>query len=497
MRTGIRKTKSSRNSTPLSARPSPLSVGPSLASPPTQRQQREQNYDSIPGSVANFEFGNIPVLSPTAAAIQRKLTIGQPNDKYEQEADRIADRIMRTPAPVVQAISENEGDRRASVMRHAQPLTHQILPLVQRQTGQEPDENDEEQLQANQEKGTVQRQESEEEEEKEDKINIIQTKANPAQASVASPGLTSQLNDLHGGGKSLPPTSRAFFEPRFMNDFSRVRIHDNNRAAEAAKSVNARAFTVGYDIAFAKGEYQPDTASGKKLLAHELTHVVQQKGQSNINNAIEPKTVQQKLVVNRMPNEYLARAASPKEISVTDKGTGALAYPLGSIVSPSKVQYRYGLKWVVDGNIKDADLGTEISSLMEDWSSSKVDYYIDIKKTTKAKYDNATTAWTANKEKFHTDYNKDKLVGASAANYIVESGNTWVKLADGPGGPVASWATGALVRYTVKAWLKGTDGKELLLRFWASLWAERDKPGDSFKVGHVTTHNIPRSVKAK
>ena len=81
---------------------------------------------------------------------------------------------------------------------------------------------------------------------------------------------------MKGGGQPLPASVRNFFEPRFGYDFSQVRIHTNEQAAEMASSINARAFTNGRDIVFGSGEYAPGTVEGKRLLAHELTHVVQQ-----------------------------------------------------------------------------------------------------------------------------------------------------------------------------------------------------------------------------
>lgn len=83
---------------------------------------------------------------------------------------------------------------------------------------------------------------------------------------------------LRSPGKPLDPGTRAFFEPRFGHDFSRVRVHSDERSAEAARAVNARAFTAGRDVVFGKGEYAPGTGEGQRLLAHELAHVVQQEG---------------------------------------------------------------------------------------------------------------------------------------------------------------------------------------------------------------------------
>ena len=90
--------------------------------------------------------------------------------------------------------------------------------------------------------------------------------------------MRSSSNPLNGLGAGLPldSGSRAFFEPRFGADFSGVRVHDGADAADAATSVQARAFTSGQDVVFGSGEYAPTTTQGQKLLAHELTHVVQQ-----------------------------------------------------------------------------------------------------------------------------------------------------------------------------------------------------------------------------
>jgi hypothetical protein len=85
------------------------------------------------------------------------------------------------------------------------------------------------------------------------------------------------INDvLRSSGQPLNAETRAMFEPRFGHDFSKVRIHSDHRAAEAAESVDAHAFTVGRDVVFGSAQYQPNTGTGQRLLAHELAHVIQQ-----------------------------------------------------------------------------------------------------------------------------------------------------------------------------------------------------------------------------
>ena len=83
---------------------------------------------------------------------------------------------------------------------------------------------------------------------------------------------------LRSPGNPLLPTSRAFFESGFGHDFAKVRIHSDARASDSARNVNARAYTVGRDIVFGRGEYDPHSSAGRHLLAHELAHVVQQSG---------------------------------------------------------------------------------------------------------------------------------------------------------------------------------------------------------------------------
>src|SRR5580692_5987186 len=86
---------------------------------------------------------------------------------------------------------------------------------------------------------------------------------------------------LNSPGRPLDSGARAFMEPRFNYDFGRVRVHAGPLAAESAKAVGAQAYTVGQDVVFDEGRYEPSTTEGRRLLAHELSHVVQQTGASS------------------------------------------------------------------------------------------------------------------------------------------------------------------------------------------------------------------------
>jgi Domain of unknown function (DUF4157)/OmpA family len=106
----------------------------------------------------------------------------------------------------------------------------------------------------------------------------VQSKRGTVESPVVTPDLESYVAGSRGGGQPLPAATRAQYEPRFGGDFSGVRIHTDSRAGQAASAIHAHAFTTGADIYFGAGRFRPGTPTGNRLLAHELTHVVQQSG---------------------------------------------------------------------------------------------------------------------------------------------------------------------------------------------------------------------------
>ena len=111
----------------------------------------------------------------------------------------------------------------------------------------------------------------------EKKARRLQRRAAPGRRDVEE--VPEAVHDvLRSHGSPLDSSARTFFESRFGQDFSNVRVHTDARAAESALSVNALAYTVGSDIVLGAGQYSPQTDAGRRLLAHELTHVVQQRG---------------------------------------------------------------------------------------------------------------------------------------------------------------------------------------------------------------------------
>ena len=213
-----------------------------------------------------------------SGTIQPKLKIGQPGDEYELEADRIAEEVMRMPDSEYPSCVEGE----------------QITPLVQRQVEDTEKKKREEEelvqpkLLSNQTTSILQRQ-SDEEERKKEEEEWAQPKGENSYTVETSSDVESGINSLKGDGQLLPESVRSYFEPRFGYDFSRVRIHTVGEATETAKSINARAFTIGNDVVFGSSNYSPETEEGKNLIAHELTHVVQQKGKNDIIRRDEKK----------------------------------------------------------------------------------------------------------------------------------------------------------------------------------------------------------------
>jgi len=116
----------------------------------------------------------------------------------------------------------------------------------------------------------LQRQDEEEEDEP------IQTKESGGHAPALDPPTESAITAMKGGGHALTDAERVFFNDRFNHDFSGVRVHADSQSGGLARTIRAKAFTVGSHIFFGQGEYSPNTSDGRRLLAHELTHVVQQ-----------------------------------------------------------------------------------------------------------------------------------------------------------------------------------------------------------------------------
>jgi len=236
---------------PLSA--SPLAVEAALADPST----------ATPGAILQLQrtAGNQAVdRLLTERRIQAKLSVGAAGDKYEQEADRVARQVMNTitPTPPNQTqrqedLEEEQGEgnvQRMALPRPTRPIAASISRLQRSTTTSS----------------------------QSDLQRDSEAQPDPRDGFDASSDVEHRIASSSGGGNPLPGETRSFMESRFGSNFGGVRIHTGPESNQLNRSLSAQAFTHGRNIYFGEGKYNPGTSSGKSLLAHELTHVVQQGG---------------------------------------------------------------------------------------------------------------------------------------------------------------------------------------------------------------------------
>lgn len=178
--------------------------------------------------------------------VQAKLTVEQPNDSYEREAEHASDQILR--------IAETRVETKRACRGEADPDGECAACKAQRLG--------------------IQRQTQNELAEEE---NIVQAQL-ATEPSMAVPDLERRLGESRGSGQTLPEATRSSMESAFGADFGGVRVHTDGEAVQMNRELSAQAFTHGSDIYFNAGKYEPGSAAGKGLLAHELTHVMQQMG---------------------------------------------------------------------------------------------------------------------------------------------------------------------------------------------------------------------------
>ena len=165
--------------------------------------------------------------------VQRSLAIGEINDPFEHEAEAVADRVMQKPLPQMSAGMGGAIQRKCAHCQEEEKA--QMKPLSP----------------------------------------FIQKKGNEG-STMASDAISAKIASTKGSGSIMDNGTKSFMESRFGADFGKTRIHTGSDSIQMNRELGAKAFTVANDIYFNDGEYQPETATGKHLLAHELTHTVQQ-----------------------------------------------------------------------------------------------------------------------------------------------------------------------------------------------------------------------------
>ena len=173
--------------------------------------------------------------------LKTKLTINEPGDEYEQEADRVAEQVMRMPDPAIRLQRKCGCGGSGS---SCEECGEAGSPVIRLQSAERSN-------------------------------TALQRVAEPKNGSVGRTAPAIVHDVLSASGQPLESSTRAFFEARFAHDFSRVRVHTDARAAESARAINALAYTVGQDIVFSQGQYAPTQSTGQRLISHELAHVCQ------------------------------------------------------------------------------------------------------------------------------------------------------------------------------------------------------------------------------
>jgi hypothetical protein len=280
--------------------------------------------------------GLSPVAQRTSGVVQRKAGDGRSEDTHEQEVDRVAARVMRMSIRAIGAATSISERRQI-------PGIQRICTECEEELQSQPKEGEkEEELkhQSAQQKrwlqpveiGTkggrlIQRQEIEPSEGSEERHREEQ---------AIEPGLFPS----RGGANSLPRDVLSFMEPRFGYEFGDVRIHNDSEAAKSAKRIGAAAYTSGNDIYFGAGKYQPTTATGRELIAHELVHVIQQ-AKSRVssggwNQRDERQTHRDSHSVKRKPDNPCIRQVATS-ISSNDLSSVQLAPNVTAVAAPAEL----------------------------------------------------------------------------------------------------------------------------------------------------------------
>ncbi len=236
-------------------------------------------------------LADTPALKPSTF-IQTKMSVGAADDPYEREADAIAQQVMSSPADTSAPATAQRADddemaqTKRDIMRagEEEEMAQTKREIVQR-AGQEDElamkreivqRAGEEEEMAQTKREIVQRA-GEEEEMAQTKRDIMRADDDDMMGSFEVGGdVENQINSARGGGSPLPDDTRGFMENRMGYDFGDVRVHSGGQSDSLNRSISAKAFTTGSDIFMKSNEYNPQSDSGKQLLAHELTHVVQQ-----------------------------------------------------------------------------------------------------------------------------------------------------------------------------------------------------------------------------
>lgn len=250
-------------------------------------QQDEKHQE--PFFSRSSEHEHLPFFNTQPAgsgqAVQTKLTIGKADDRYEQEADQVANKVVAKSGQSMGLQQASGTVQRAALtapLEDEKPGTAEARmekdKLVQEKAQTVDEQQEVEEIQTKKEEEEVQTKKEEEElQTKREEEEQVQAKGEKPNA--VNPEVSEKIKNSAGAGQPLTGEILTEMEQVFGADFSGVNIHTDADAVQMNKKLHSQAFTRGQDIFFNEGKYRPETSEGKRLLAHELAHVVQQCGQ--------------------------------------------------------------------------------------------------------------------------------------------------------------------------------------------------------------------------
>ncbi|RZJ51064.1 MAG: DUF4157 domain-containing protein [Chryseobacterium sp.] len=229
--------------------------------------------------------------------IQKKLKTGTVGDKYEVEADSVADKVVKNNPSSGGVLQSKEEVQQKPISQTITSVQSKDMKEEKEPVQKKSEKEEEKPVQKKEEeKEPIQKKEKEEDklqkkEEKEEAVQAkcdscekedkVQKKEQNSENEIQNNDLEGKLNNSKGSGQSLDKKTKTEMESGFGNDFSKVKIHTDSRAVQMSKELGAQAFTNGNNVYFNEGKYNPNSKEGKHLLAHELTHTVQQTGNTN------------------------------------------------------------------------------------------------------------------------------------------------------------------------------------------------------------------------
>lgn len=280
-----------------------------------QQQQSQQSFFRKAGEESFFAAKESP--SFFSSTVQAKLSVSSPDDPQEKEADAVADQVMRMPEPAAVNEQKDEQLQKKEIGEKEEVQAKLQTPSVSVQrkcAGCEQEDKVQSKLfrmiQRSEESNASFADDAGAESASDYNINrkelsihgsdVIQCSGRGPPANSIQASFEQNLSSSKGSGSPMPNDTRQFMEGRFNADFSGVRIHTGSYAENLSGSIHAQAFTHGNNIYFNTGKYNPSTGSGGTLLAHELTHTIQQ-GASHANNSttVATKQVARKEIIQR------------------------------------------------------------------------------------------------------------------------------------------------------------------------------------------------------